>query len=97
MTPVCGARVNDLKQEMMEEEIYIHKNPHGKMRLSTKGRIHPEGVKYIRVDVVEKQLEQMNSSKDIQNVSERLYTSKDMDNAYDKGFEDGKNRPFNDR
>lgn len=43
----------------MEKEIYVHKNPHGKSRLSTKGRIHPDGVKYIRADVVEEQLKQV--------------------------------------
>ena len=43
----------------MEKEIYVHTNPHGKIRLSTKGRIHPDGVKYIRADVAEEQLKQV--------------------------------------
>jgi len=43
----------------MEEEIFVHTNPHGKKRLSTKGRIHSDGVKYIRADVVEEKLNQV--------------------------------------
>lgn len=38
-----------------EKIIYVHENPHGKKRLSTKGRIHPEGVKYIRADFAEQE------------------------------------------
>ena len=70
----------------MEEEIFVHENPHGKKRLSTKGRIHPNGVKYIRADIVEEQLKQVTLG--LPSVI-KSYTTEDVDKAYDKGFNDG--------
>jgi hypothetical protein len=66
----------------MEEEIFVHENPHGKKRLSTKGRIHPNGVKYIRADIVEEKIKQVTLG--LPSVSQQ----RELLIAYEKAFLD---------